>query len=171
MTKTKGAKKKTRCVMFLERLMMYVIFWKSPSFFLGPTHSSSRFSKTLPKIRTTLSVKWQRGSLSNIIKVHFTPLHTKRWVLYLDRDTFIVLNSAFYKQVQTCLKNILLIYESKFKPAVAALRLWRQLCGSGTSQVESNQIFLGDGTSSKIVQMHFDKKFHNAAIMIHQRSF
>ena len=98
-------------------------------FFLGPTHSSSRFSKALPKIRT-LSVKWQRGSLSNIIKVHFTPLHTKRWVLYLDRDTFIVLNSAFYKQVQTCLKNILLIWKQVQacggSPAAVTAAMWRR---------------------------------------------
>ena len=163
MTKTKCIKK-TGCVMFLERLMMYVIFWKSPSFFWVP--HTAPLDSAKPYQKFVLSVKWQRGSLSNIIKVHFTPLHTKRWVLYLERDTFIVLNLDFYKQVLTCFK-IYYQYESKFKPAVAAL----QLCGGDSSQVKSNQIFWGDGISSKIAQMHFDKNIHNAAIMIHQRSF
>ena len=43
-------------------------------------------------------------------------------------------------------------------------------CGGG-SLVESNGIFLGNGTSSKIVHIHFDNIFHNVPIIIRQRSF
>ena len=101
--------------MFLERLMMYVIFWKSPSFFLGPTHTAP-LDSAKPYQKFVLSVKWQRGSLSNIIKVHFTPLHTKRWVLYLDRDTSIVLNSDFYKKFIRDMCRFQLDFGSMYKP-------------------------------------------------------
>ena len=43
----------------------------------GVTHTAP-FDSAKPYQKFVLSVKWQRGSLSNIIKVHFTPLHTKR---------------------------------------------------------------------------------------------
>ena len=62
--------------MFLERLMMYVIFWKSPSFFwvLHTQLLSIQQSPALPKIRTISEMAKMgpfRTSLRSI-SLHYT---------------------------------------------------------------------------------------------------
>ena len=76
MTKTKGAKKPGMRDVFRASDDVCDLL-KITFFFLGPTHTAP-LDSAKPYQKFVLSVKWQRGSLSNIIKVHFTPLHTKR---------------------------------------------------------------------------------------------